>query len=1109
MARELIYTSAPKGLRPGARGFCTVAASPGMPRNLLTVLESLSGYRHAFGLGDPNAPLNPVVWSHVQITVGRTKQHVLSRVADAGQDYTQRSNKLAHHLVLETEELCPAGPAWILSRPGVTIDRWEGEPRELTEVRSLPEGSESTRICRAWQQVAGDAGWAGMLAQSVFDPKIRQAVVVFQPGVDTLGLVAEAMSLLPPETRWDVSFSTYFTKLPPGVDCKWRFVLEGSPEAKAARRAPQTLFLDLTRPGPRAEGGSLVEAARTGEAPEKVEVELQPAGREGPPPRREPASRILSGPPVARPGASRAEAVRTATPAAVAVEEEAPRRVGRSRWLTAAVVLLLILAGVTVALLVSPEREPSTLVQPPPPVVGPEPGDEPAPPGPSPQTVKRDNDLLAEAERHRTRADDLARDAQPPADALDTVRLWSKRRAELGDTQKKIDGSQQTDVVRSLRQQLVQQRQELPPIDWNQIEAKLQQAAENRRQAIAALDQSQAAFQDAESLLQKMGGSPDVFSLRGQARICSEKIRLTREAVQRLTDVTGQLQTWRALRQWHKGLDEYGRRVDAKIESFAKRDEERERAFDPFQKFPNAVDLPPQPVAGEEHRGDFLGDVPLKQGTGCELYLLGNVIGDGRVFKLRLPPNADQPSDGRTPRLWWVELDPGGGFPSTRIAQIVVGTGKLAFRWESNPPGEAWQLRNCVLQMRSGRHHKSVQLRTPLTEPVLLKPGGGVAIFDIPYCPTSGGVQVQWSLPDVPHAANPMTDRLAPFAEDRSPESSETSSSSPPSAADPDTPTFVERGATVGSGDPAAQLAAKDDLKLRIGPPSEPETDDVADQPKLLTHCKHEVPLAVLELERRKKDSTGSPLLEMNVEKVITFYLSTDFALFEIRGEERPQWQLRTTCYLTRRDTRVNAIDAQHTLVSKFSSGIDEETNVNFSSADHALMEKLRKLTDEELEDAKAKVAATSSQSVAEYEQIIRENHEKIRRLAEFWLDELNVEDDVSTIEKRQKIRKFLNTARLEDLPPTPDNKEIDKCRGLIRNFTRQIELSHNNREAYETRLAQLEALDRALNGLSNGCRMSGRVYVTYPTNEGRENGAGDAQPHEVELLRFVTGTEF
>jgi len=63
MTQEILYTSAPAGLKPGSRGFCTVVATEGMAKNLAQTLESLSVYRHFFPPHDPNVHLNPANYS--------------------------------------------------------------------------------------------------------------------------------------------------------------------------------------------------------------------------------------------------------------------------------------------------------------------------------------------------------------------------------------------------------------------------------------------------------------------------------------------------------------------------------------------------------------------------------------------------------------------------------------------------------------------------------------------------------------------------------------------------------------------------------------------------------------------------------------------------------------------------------------------------------------------------------------------------------------------------------------------------------------------------------------------------------------------------------------
>jgi len=266
MSHELFYTSAPKGLNPGSRGFCTVACTRGMPAPLIEKVESLSGYRPLFPPHDAKAPLNPIVWSHLRLTVGGKTCSVLSRICAAGIDYTDRTNKFAHHVILENGELPTAGPAWLVSQPGFLETRWDGEVKMLPAGRLPPRGDAAPAVCRAWQKLTGDAGWAGVVAEAFMKDANRPVILLFEPGMDLLPLLAEAVQLLPPERRWGVTFSTYLSGLPTGISCACRGLPRDSEEAATARRLPGALVLDLGAPLGKANPGPLVDTARTGKA---------------------------------------------------------------------------------------------------------------------------------------------------------------------------------------------------------------------------------------------------------------------------------------------------------------------------------------------------------------------------------------------------------------------------------------------------------------------------------------------------------------------------------------------------------------------------------------------------------------------------------------------------------------------------------------------------------------------------------------------------------------------------------------------------------------------------------------------------------------------------
>lgn len=268
MSQEIIYTSAQKGLRSGSFGFCTVCSTGGMEPNMADFLEGISAYPHPYKPPDPRTNQNPVNFSHIIWTIGGQRFHILSRVCDAGLDYTGRTNLLAHHVALTRREAESAsgGPAWALSDDDFTVSKWDGQLRTLPG-RFPRKDDIPLEVCRHWQQASGDAGHAGVLAESCLDKSGRPVTVIYKPETDVLALVREALSLLPVEKRWGVTFSTFYTKIYSSFECQWRFIFAGSPDAAAARKNPHSFVIDLAGPTPpkRASGGALVEAARTGQ----------------------------------------------------------------------------------------------------------------------------------------------------------------------------------------------------------------------------------------------------------------------------------------------------------------------------------------------------------------------------------------------------------------------------------------------------------------------------------------------------------------------------------------------------------------------------------------------------------------------------------------------------------------------------------------------------------------------------------------------------------------------------------------------------------------------------------------------------------------------------
>ena len=276
MSLELLYTSAASGLKQGSRGFCTVVSTSGMPSNLAQRMETLSGYRHVYSPQDPKSKDNPVNYSHVQAKVGGKLTSILSRVTAYGADYSGRTNKLAHHIALEASEHAPAGPSWIMQQP-LMRESWDGNNLMLPTGPAIPSKNQPARVCNAWASLMGDAGWGGAAADMFSSNSPKPVWVIFDVTQSRLllNLINESIALLPESKRWAVTFSTYYTSLPPEIKCRVRCVLAGSDEARLA--AARGNVINLTKPTPVTSTSALVESARTGVVAQAPAVAQNPA----------------------------------------------------------------------------------------------------------------------------------------------------------------------------------------------------------------------------------------------------------------------------------------------------------------------------------------------------------------------------------------------------------------------------------------------------------------------------------------------------------------------------------------------------------------------------------------------------------------------------------------------------------------------------------------------------------------------------------------------------------------------------------------------------------------------------------------------------------------
>ncbi len=246
MIMELIHTSVPRGLKPGTRGFTTVAHTKGMPAWLVESLERLSGYSQSSQSKGTGGESSRIVNRFAILQRGNSTVRILSRIAPCSPDYTGRSNRIAHHIVLPGQSLSPAGPASLLGQSRLFRQEWAEEPRLLEAVEGLPNQEVVARPCNTWQKLTGDAGWAGWPLHSWIKRPGGPIYLRHPENWPILELLNEVTALVPPAARWKLTFSTAVTgEVDPGITCALRCVPSSTESPMAIPGMTDSNTIDL------------------------------------------------------------------------------------------------------------------------------------------------------------------------------------------------------------------------------------------------------------------------------------------------------------------------------------------------------------------------------------------------------------------------------------------------------------------------------------------------------------------------------------------------------------------------------------------------------------------------------------------------------------------------------------------------------------------------------------------------------------------------------------------------------------------------------------------------------------------------------------------------
>jgi|GEM_PF-1979715 len=250
MAFQLIYTSAPRLLQAGRSGFGTVAKHPAIREALQREIEKFSQFSRQEGM-------NPgrIVIQFRCLSIGGEDFYVLSRIKDAGADYTGRTNHIAHHVVFTASEaavakaagLTPIDVIFHLNEKFLWKEYWNEYPLELGPTDEININTLYPVIslpAKYWQFVTEKFSSAAILAPgSVAD----SCWVVYSPDQSEYLLAMFGESLLLHENPWRITFANELQPTDRVEEIAWRGIPSDSPLNSVAAQSVRPT-LDLTRP---------------------------------------------------------------------------------------------------------------------------------------------------------------------------------------------------------------------------------------------------------------------------------------------------------------------------------------------------------------------------------------------------------------------------------------------------------------------------------------------------------------------------------------------------------------------------------------------------------------------------------------------------------------------------------------------------------------------------------------------------------------------------------------------------------------------------------------------------------------------------------------------
>lgn len=250
---ELIYSSSSENFLSEDPCLVPVAWTEGMPGTFISIVDAMMEYIEAAVSYLAEVPDRNAIYLKRKVFLGEKKFCLLIKIFFIGTDHCGKNQILIHHFFFDShdKEFAASGASFtFMLDDNNFLESWDCKASLLSPFIARHKML-SNNIALQWQSLAGDAGWAGVIAEKFLENSSEPFFVECPdevPAYIIAELIAEVARLIPHSKHFEFTYNSLFLQEKQNWDCFLRFCPVNSTPIKELKEKKSENFISFIQP---------------------------------------------------------------------------------------------------------------------------------------------------------------------------------------------------------------------------------------------------------------------------------------------------------------------------------------------------------------------------------------------------------------------------------------------------------------------------------------------------------------------------------------------------------------------------------------------------------------------------------------------------------------------------------------------------------------------------------------------------------------------------------------------------------------------------------------------------------------------------------------------